>query len=433
MWCIFMVDYLPRIMDKQIERYLRVIGAILIVGPKWCGKTTTAMQHTNSMLKLQSTQRDYYYQVAEINPKQLLNGKKPKLIDEWQITPILWDVIRNDVDESDNKGLYILTGSTVVDDSEIMHTGTGRIHRMLMMPMSLYESNDSNGQISLSELFENPDLDINSCTSNLTVDDIAFVSCRGGWPESLNVVNKQDQLLIASLYYDAICETDISAIDGIKRDSNRVKYILRSYARNVSTLAKDKTIMADISGEYADIGKTTFYEYVDALKRLFVIKNINGWSPNIRSSNMIRKGSKKEFIDPSIAVAALDLSPERLINDIKTFGFIFENLCIRDLTIYINDLGGSIYYYNDNYGLEADAVLQLKNGDYALIEIKLGSKEIEKGAQNLLKLKKLIQEKKEKEAINIPEPRFLAILTGGEFAYTRKDGVKVIPIGCLKN
>lgn len=429
----FMSEYLPRIIDKQIEKYLRVIGAILIIGPKWCGKTTTAMQHTNSMLKLQSNQKDYYYQVAEINPKQLLNGEKPKLIDEWQITPILWDIIRNDVDESNDKGLYILTGSTVVNDSEIMHTGTGRIHRMLMMPMSLYESKDSNGQISLSELFQNPDMDISTCISDLTVEDIAFVACRGGWPESLNIENKEDQLLIASLYFDAICESDVSAIDGIKRDSNRIRYILRSYSRNISTLAKDKTILSDISNEYGDISKTTYYDYIDALKRLFVIKNIGGWSPNIRSANMIRKGTKKEFIDPSIAIAALDLSPERLMNDIKTFGFIFENLCIRDLTIYINDIGGNIYYYNDNYGLEADAVLQLKNGDYALIEIKLGSREIEKGAKNLLKLKKLIQEKKDKEKLNIPNPKFLAIITGGEFAYTRKDGVKVIPIGCLKN
>ena len=428
-----MSEYLPRIIDKQIEKYLRVIGAILIIGPKWCGKTTTAMQHTNSMLKLQSNQKDYYYQVAEINPKQLLNGEKPKLIDEWQITPILWDIIRNDVDESNDKGLYILTGSTVVNDSEIMHTGTGRIHRMLMMPMSLYESKDSNGQISLSELFQNPDMDISTCISDLTVEDIAFVACRGGWPESLNIENKEDQLLIASLYFDAICESDVSAIDGIKRDSNRVRYILRSYSRNISTLAKDKTILSNISNEYGDISKTTYYDYIDALKRLFVIKNIGGWSPNIRSANMIRKGTKKEFIDPSIAIAALDLSPERLMNDIKTFGFIFENLCIRDLTIYINDIGGNIYYYNDNYGLEADAVLQLKNGDYALIEIKLGSREIEKGAKNLLKLKKLIQEKKDKEKLNIPNPKFLAIITGGEFAYTRKDGVKVIPIGCLKN
>lgn len=429
----FMSEYLPRIIDKQIEKYLRVIGAILIIGPKWCGKTTTAMQHTNSMLKLQSNQKDYYYQVAEINPKQLLNGEKPKLIDEWQITPILWDIIRNDVDESNDKGLYILTGSTVVNDSEIMHTGTGRIHRMLMMPMSLYESKDSNGQISLSELFQNPDMDISTCISDLTVEDIAFVACRGGWPESLNIENKEDQLLIASLYFDAICESDVSAIDGIKRDSNRIRYILRSYSRNISTLAKDKTILSDISNEYGDISKTTYYDYIDALKRLFVIKNIGGWSPNIRSPNMIRKGTKKEFIDPSIAIAALDLSPERLMNDIKTFGFIFENLCIRDLTIYINDIGGNIYYYNDNYGLEADAVLQLKNGDYALIEIKLGSREIEKGAKNLLKLKKLIQEKKDKEKLNIPNPKFLAIITVGEFAYTRKDGVKVIPIGCLKN
>ncbi len=428
-----MSNYIPRLIDNQIERYMNVVGAILIIGPKWCGKTTTAIEHTNSMLKLQSNKKDYYHQIAEINPSQLLKGEKPKLIDEWQITPIIWDIIRNDVDESNQKGLYILTGSTVVDNNEIMHTGTGRIHRMLMMPMTLYESGDSNGQISLSDLFNDSELNIDSYYSNLTIENISYLICRGGWPESLNIEDKEDKLLVPKLFYDAICETDISAIDNIKRDSNRVKYILRAYSRNISTLAKDKTIIKDIHNEYNDIGKTTYYEYVDALKRLFVIKNIPGWSPNIRSSNMIRKGTKKEFIDPSIAVAALELSPTRLLNDIKTFGFLFESLCIRDLTVYVNSIGGNIYYYNDNYGLEADAILQLNNGKYALIEIKLGSKEIEKGAKNLLKLKNLIEEKKEKENLTIPSPSFLAVITGGEFAYTRKDGVKVIPLGCLKN
>lgn len=428
-----MPKYLPRIIDDTIEDYLEIMGAVLITGPKWCGKTTTAKQHAKSMIKLLSNKSDYYTQLIEINPEYLLNGEKPKLIDEWQITPPIWDTIRDEIDEADQKGLFILTGSTVVDESNIKHSGTGRIHRLLMMPMSLYESNDSTGDISLQSLFENPDLNINSYKSNLTFKDIAFLCCRGGWPEAVTIEDKEKQIKISEAYYEAICETDISTIDNIKRDADRARYILRAYARNISTLAKNTTILKDVIKEYEDIQKNSYYEYVDAFKRLFVIKDIKGWAPNIRSSNTMRKGSKRQFIDPSIATSALEISPEILMSDLKTFGFIFENLCIRDLTIYVNNIGGNVYYYNDSYGLETDCILRLKNGKYALIEFKLGSFEIDKGAENLLKLKKLIQDKRKEQKVNLPDPSFMAIITGTEFAYTRKDGVKVIPIGCLKN
>ena len=325
--------------------------------------------------------------------------------------------------------LYILTGSTVVDESKIMHSGTGRIHRLLMRPMSLYESGESNGKISIEELFDNPKMEIDGIESDLTMDDLIFAACRGGWPDSINKKNDKDKLLIAYNYLDNISESDISKIDGVKRDPDRVKLILKAIARNNSTLAKDTTIMADISANFGDISKPTYYSYVDSLKRLFVIEDLSGWAPNIRSKSSMRSGNKKVFIDPSIAVAALNMSPKAFntIDGLKTFGFIFENLCIRDLSVYTSKFGGSISYYHDNSDTEVDCVVHLNDGRYALIECKLGKTKIEEGAQNLLKVNKLIEANDE-----IRNPSFLAVLTGGEIAYTRKDGVKVIPIGCLK-
>lgn len=345
------------------------------------------------------------------------------------MAPILWDGIRNSVDELQGEGLYILTGSTVVDESKIMHSGTGRIHRLLMRPMSLYESKESNGKISIEELFDNPHMNIDGIESELTMSDLIFAACRGGWPESLNKRNNKEKLLIAYNYLDNICESDISKVDGIKRDPDRVKVILKSMARNNSTLAKDTTIMADISANFGDISKPTYYSYVDSLKRLFVIEDLRGWAPNIRSKSAMRTGNKKVFIDPSIPVAALNMTPEAFntIDGLKTFGFIFENLCIRDLSIYTSRLGGSISYYHDNYDVEVDCVVHLKDGRYALIECKLGKTKIDEGARNLLKVSKLIEENDQ-----IRNPSFLAVITGGNYAYTRKDSVKVIPIGCLK-
>ena len=405
-----------------------MIGAVLIIGPKWCGKTTTAERHAKSVLKLQD--KDNYksnMMWADIEPSRLLKGEKPRLIDEWQVAPVLWDSVRTSVDDTEGYGLYILTGSTVVNEEEIMHSGTGRIHRLLMRPMSLYESGESNGQISIMELFDNPDLDINECESELTIDELIFASCRGGWPDSLHQKTREGKLFVAYSYLENICNTDVSAVDGIKRDPDRVRLLLRSIARNDSTLAKDQTIINDMNANFMDISRPTYYSYVNALKKLFVLEDQRGWSPNIKSKTAIRSGNKKVFIDPSIAVAALNANPESMEKDLNTFRFIFENLCIRDLNVYTNTYGGKISYYHDKSDLEVDCVVHLRDGRYALIECKLGRNRIEEGAKNLLKINKLI-EKNDK----VDNPTFLAVLTGGKYAYTRKDGVKVIPIGCLR-
>ena len=423
-----MVKYLKRIIDDDLDKYLTMIGAVLIIGPKWCGKTTTAERHAKSVLKLQD--KDNYksnMMWADIEPSRLLKGEKPRLIDEWQVAPVLWDSVRTSEDDTEGYGLYILTGSTVVNEEEIMHSGTGRIHRLLMRPMSLYESGESNGQISIMELFDNPDLDINECESELTMDELIFASCRGGWPDSLHQKTREGKLFVAYSYLENICNTDVSAVDGIKRDPDRVRLLLRSIARNDSTLAKDQTIINDMNANFMDISRPTYYSYVNALKKLFVLEDQRGWSPNIKSKTAIRSGNKKVFIDPSIAVAALNANPESMEKDLNTFGFIFENLCIRDLNVYTNTYGGKISYYHDKSDLEVDCVVHLRDGRYALIECKLGRNRIEEGAKNLLKINKLI-EKNDK----VDNPTFLAVLTGGKYAYTRKDGVKVIPIGCLR-
>ena len=375
--------------------------------------------------------KEQYIKLASLKPSELLEGDKPRLIDEWQLAPILWDGVRNSVDELNEKGLYILTGSTSVDESKIDHTGTGRIHRMVMYPMSLYESGESNGKISLIELFNNQEIDIDGILSDLTVENLFQAMCRGGWPEAIKIENEMDQRLIAKSYLNSICESDVSTVDGIKRDPDRVKNLLKSYARNISTPAKDTTIMKDIKSHYNDISRGTYYSYVDALKRLFVIENIYAWSPNIRSASGIKATTKKEFIDPSIATAALNLTPQKLLLDLKTAGFIFETLCIRDLKVYANKYGGNIYYFRKGDTLEIDCVVVLDDGRYALIEIKLGSNEIKKGIKNLHKAEDIIKKEIEKNKTKIPEPSFLAIITGGNVAYT-KEGVKIIPIGCLK-
>ena len=413
---------------------LEAVGAVLIAGPKWCGKTTTAEQQAKSVLKLQDPDKTQgYLKTAEVKPSLLLKGENPRLIDEWQMAPVLWDAVRNAVDERGEEGLFILTGSTTVDSSTIMHSGTGRISRMVMYPMSLFESEESNGQISLHALFENPEMDIDGIMSNLTVEELVFAACRGGWPSSLTKKTEKAQLFVSQNYVDNICDSDASTVDGVKRSSERVRAVLRSYARNLSTLATEKTILDDVTANYSDITAPTLVSYVDALEKLYVIENVPAWCPAIRSASAMRSGKKREFVDPSIAVAALGLSPDGLLVDLNTFGFIFECLCIRDLKAYSSAWNGSVSYYHDRYGLEADCVLHLSDGRYALIEFKLGSREIEEGAAHLCQLKQLIREANEKKGPRIREPDLLIVLTGGEMAYTRDDGVKVIPIGTLRN
>ena len=426
------MEYIKRYVDDELKNILECMGAVLIIGPKWCGKTTTATQFAKTIIELQHpTLGKSYIELADVDPLLLLDGEKPLLIDEWQMAPELWDAVRYSVDKTEGYGLYILTGSTIVDNSKINHKGVGRIHRLMMRPMSLYESGDSNGKISLVDLFNDKDVKINGITSDLSLHDLTFLASRGGWPETLNIEDKQKQLIIASSYFDNICRDDTYNIDGVKRDSKLFEAILRSYSRNISALVSNTKIMADIEENYGKISEPTFYSYITVLKNLFVIDNVSAWAPNIRSKQKIRKTEKKEFIDPSIAVAGLNVTPEMLIYDLETFGFIFETLCIRDLKVYSSPLGGKVLYYNDGT-LEVDCVLQIADGRYGLIEFKLGDKRIDEGAQTLLKMDKLIKQKIAEGNTHIPEPSFLAVITGDPIAKVRKDGVMVIPIGALR-
>ena len=420
----------------MLQDRLEAFGAILIEGPKWTGKTTTALQHAHSVIKMQDPDKaDEYLETAATMPSLLLKGDKPRLIDEWQDAPKIWDAVRLSVDNSGGlPGQYILTGSNTVDKTKIRHTGTGRITRMKMYPMSLWESRDSSGEVSVRELFDNPDFDIDGATSALDIPNLIRVACRGGWPVTLNM-NEKACMMIARDYVNSVCENDISAVDGRQRNPKIAKQILRSYARNISTLAKKSSIINDItaSGEIS-ISVDTFDDYVAALERLFVLQDIDAWCPAIRSKTAIRSTPKRCFSDPSIAVAALGQSAESLEIQLKTFGFIFEQMCVRDLRAYTTDFGSHISYYRDRYGLEADLVLHLADGRYALIECKLGSREINDGANHLLQIKRLIQEHNEDEKqVPLREPDLLIVITGGSTAYTRPDGVKVIPLACLKD
>lgn len=430
------MNYLHRIADNLLEERLEAFGAVLIEGPKWCGKTTTAEQVSKSVIKLQDTDmREEYLATAASKPSLLLLGDTPRLIDEWQDAPVLWDAVRTMVDKRQESGQFILTGSNIVDKSEIRHSGNGRISRMQMIPMSLWESGESNGKISLQELFNNQDLDIDGITSDMQVEHLIFAACRGGWPATVSMKSDRAKYLVARNYVDTVCKEDISRVDGVQRDERVARSIMRSYARNISTLAKNTSLLTDVtaSGEVS-IVMSTFEDYVTALKRLFVINNIEAWCPAIRSKTAIRSGLKRAFIDPSIAVASLGLTPQALMTQLKTFGFIFEQMCVRDLKAYTPDFDSHISYYRDRYGLEADLVLHLADGRYALIECKLGSREIEEGAEHLLELKRLIQEYNETEKqVPLREPDLLIVMTGGHMAYTRPDGVKVIPLGCLKD
>ena len=419
-----MEKYLPRLIDSILDEYLEAFGAILIRGPKWCGKTTTAKQRASSVLQMQDPDNfRAYLDMANFMPSRLLEGDTPRLIDEWQMAPVLWDAVRSAVDERQKVGQFILTGSTVIGHDQILHTGTGRIVKIDMKPMSLFESNESNGTVSLNSLFFKQDF--TGSKSDLTVEQLVFSICRGGWPASIGL-KERAALLIAKSYVEAICTDDARRIDASISDPERVRAILRSYARNLSTLASNRSILKDISTNDLTMNESTLYRYLTALNSLFVIQDIPAWNPSIRSSTSIRSTNKKGFVDPSIAAAALALTPSQLLDDLQTLGFFFESLCIRDLQIYASEQGGEISYYRDRYGLECDIVLHLDNGSYALIEAKLGSSEIDEASKNLIKLKGLIGEKK------LRQPEFLMVLTAGQYAYKRTDDVLVVPIGCLK-
>ena len=416
------MKYLSRVADKMLQERLETFGAVLIEGPKWTGKTTTAEQQAKSVIKLQDPDKaEEYLTTAATKPSLLLKGEQPKLIDEWQDAPMIWDAVRTAVDNTGGKpGQFILTGSNTVDKTKIRHTGTGRITRMKIYPMSLWESLESSGEVSIQELFNNPDYDIDGASSKLDIPGLILTACRGGWPATLQMPPKAS-MFIAKDYVNSVCENDIS--------------IMKSYARNISTLAKKSNILADVTAsEDISLSMNTFDDYIAALEKLFVIQDIDAWCPAIRSKTAIRSSPKRCFVDPSIAVAAMNVNAEALETHLKTFGFIFEQMCIRDLKAYTADFNSRISYYRDRYGLEADLVLHLEDGRYALIECKLGSREIDDGAKHLLELKRLIQEhNKTEKQVPIREPDLLIVITGGTMAYSRPDGVKVIPLACLKD
>jgi len=425
------MEYLKRIADEVLKIKLDAFGATLIVGPKGCGKTTTAKQYANSFIEFQDEdERENYLLIANTHPSDLLKGAKPRLFDEWQDAPKIWGAIRKDVDDTGEVGQYILTGSssTKVDTP---HTGTLRISKMKMYPMSLYESGESNGSVSLRELFDNPGA-FKSCQSDLTIDGIKFAVCRGGWPGSLRGKTQKAKLAIAKDLFKQTCEADISNIDGVLRNSAIAKMILKSYARNLCTLAETKTIIADVTAT-SEISKQTYYDYIGGLEKLMIVEDINAWCPAIRSKTSIRSSKKRNLIDPSIAAAALGVSPEYFSKDYKTLGFLFECLCIRDLKIYSSAYDGQISYYHDRFGLEVDAVLHLDDGRFALIEFKLGQSEVEDGAKHLCEIEELIKASNQTEKQNpLRLPDLKIVITGTQYGYRREDGVFVIPIGCLK-
>lgn len=422
-----MNDYKKRIVDEILKEKLESKAAILIEGPKWCGKTTAAEQASKSVLYM--TNPRYLKQnlmLADSDPTILLRGETPRLIDEWQVAPKLWDAVRFEADQRRSFGQFILTGSSLPPDtSEIIHTGTGRFTWVKMRPMSLFESGESNGVISLEKLF-NGETDIYG-ESHLSLDDVAFLTCRGGWPISTYLKGKS-ALSQAYDYFDAVVNSDISRVDNVARDPEKAKRIMASYARYQGAQIGDDAIVNDIKTyEDEQISVKTVRSYIDALKKIFVIEDMRAWNPNLRSKTAIRTSDTRYFIDPSIAAASLGFGPGDLLNDLRTFGFMFETLAIRDLRIYAEALNGDVYHFRDKNGLECDAVIHLRNGNYGLVEIKLGGDIlIEEGVKNLLKLRNIIDTNKMKE------PSFLMVLTAmGDIPYRRDDGVLLVPIGCL--
>ena len=424
-----MREYKPRIADTILQRKLVGKGAVVIEGPKWCGKTTTAEKAAQSTLDMADPENEKQnLMLADINPKLLLQGDAPRLIDEWQIAPRLWDAVRYEVDHRDKEGQFILTGSAVPPNSdEIKHTGTGRFAWLLMRPMSLFESGESNGSVSLTDLFVGGKNIVG--ISDLDINKLAFLVCRGGWPRA-SFLDDEIALDQAYDYYDAIVKADISRVDGVRRDAERVKRLMRSYARNQGAQVSNEALKADMEvNDTGTLDTNTVVSYVNALKKIFVIEEMPAWNPNLRSKTSVRSADTRYFIDQSIAVAALGVGPNDLLNDLSTFGLLFETMCVRDLRVFADALHGCVYHYRDKTGLECDAVIHLRNGAYGLVEIKLGGDNaIEYGAQTLKKLRDKIDTDKMKA------PSFLMVLNGtGKYAYQREDGVYVVPIGCLRD
>ncbi len=421
--------YKKRIVDKTLLDKLEAKGAVVIDGPKWCGKTTTALQVSKSVLRVDEPgKRDENIQLSEIDPKRLLEGETPRLIDEWQIAPRIWDSIRYEVDDRGKEGQFVLTGSAVpVESKEITHSGTGRFTWLTMRPMSLFESGESTGEVSLKELFSGPQT-IKGANS-LSLDKLAYVICRGGWPHAIDMKEKP-ALSQAVDYYDAVVRSDINRADGVNKNPERVKRLMRSYARNQGAQIAYTMLRDDIAANDTDsLNEDTIVSYVDALKKIYVVEEMPAWNPNLRSRTAIRSSDTRYYVDPSIAAASLGIGPHDLVNDLNTLGLLFETLCVRDLRVYAESIDGSVYHYRDNVGLECDTVIYLRNGSYGLAEIKLGgTKLIEQGIANLKSLLKKLDTSK------MGAPSFMMIIIGtGEYAYRRDDGIYIVPVGCLKD
>lgn len=430
-----MKEYLNRIADQILTDKLDAMGAVLIEGPKYCGKTSLAAQQAKSILSMSDPEtRDQNLALAKTNIRKLLEGETPRLIDEWQLAPQFWDAVRNEVDKRDEDGQFMLTGSAVPpkpkdEDEKIFHSGTGRISYLKLRTMSLWESKDSTGDVSLGALFDSP-AQVEG-TSHIDLDRLAFLTCRGGWPKAVLKKSEKASLAQAIEYYEAVVRADISRVDDVERNSELTMRLMRSYARHQGAQATASTILEDLKiNETESLSENTIYNYINALKKIFVIEDAVAWNPNLRSKTAIRTSDTRYFTDPSIATAALGLGPKDLINDLKTFGLFLETLCIRDLRVYAEALGGKVYHYRDKSNLECDAVVHLRNGSYGLIEIKLGGKDlIDEGAKTLTDLANKLDTTKMKN------PSFLMVLTGiGDYAYIRPDdGILVVPIGSLKN
>lgn len=424
-----MTEYKRRIADRILERKVRGKGAVLIEGPKWCGKTTTAKQLAKSVLDLgDSSVLKQSSQMIDISPKSLLEGATPRLVDEWQALPAIWDSIRSEVDKRGEPSQFILTGSSVLPDADAtIHSGTGRYAHVMMRPMSLYESGESTGSVSLTDLFAGKTFDVQE--NKLEIEDLAYLTCRGGWPWA-TLISPEVALDQAFDYVDSVIKRDIQRVDKVKRSPERTRLLLRSYARNISQQVSYSTIRKDmLSNDASTLDEDTVADYIKALKKLFVIEDLAAWNPNIRSKAAIRTSDTRHFVDPSIGTAALGLGPQDLINDLQSFGLFFEDMVVRDLRVYAEALDGEIYHYRDSSGLECDTVLHRRNGSYALLEVKLGGEDkINEGAACMIELANNI------DTDRMSAPSFMAVIIGvGKYAYRRKDGVYVLPIGCLKD
>jgi len=415
------VPYYPRICDEVLNRKLQLTGATLVVGPKWCGKTETALQAAASVIYIQSDPQ--YKETGKIMPSLLLEGETPRLIDEWQDVPELWNAVRHTVDQRKKQGQFILTGSATPRDEVMAHSGIGRISKIQMRPMSLYESKESSGAVSLKALFDG-EQEL-AALSSLDIPQLAYAVCRGGWPGAVTLPAGGE--LLAREYTDMLVESDISNLDGVERNPHRVRQVLRSLARNSSTLTTANTILEDVRANDLTINERTLDNYLNAMRRLFVVEDVPAWSPSLRSKTTIRTSMKRQLADPSIATAIMRVDVNGLLHDLNTFGFLFESLCTRDMRVYAQANDGEIFHYRDKDQLEIDLIVSLNDGRWAAIEVKLGEHQADEAAANLIRLKNKV------DTSRIGNPAFLMVLTGGKFAYKRKDGVLVVPLACLKN